>query len=240
MKAIILCAGYGTRLGKLTREIPKPMLPIKGKPLLEYTVRYLAKQGINQLAINLHYMPEKIKTYFRNGEKFGVSITYFYEPKLLGTAGAVRNMAKWLEDAEDVAVLYGDLLIDQDLITMHNLHKEKSALATVLLHQRYGSNSLVKMDAKNRITDFIERPTEEQREKSPHPWVNSGVCIVKPRILNVIPSRTPSDLPKDVFVDVLDTESLYGFPLQGFRCAIDSLERLEQANKAVENGEYKI
>jgi mannose-1-phosphate guanylyltransferase/phosphomannomutase len=240
MKALILCAGYGTRLGDLTREIPKPMLPIGGKPLLAYNIRYLARYGFDQIAINLHFKPEIIKDYFGDGSALGVSLHYVYEETLLGTAGAVKNLADYFSDADDFLVMYGDLLIDQDLTAMLAFHRAKQVSATLLLHQRANSNSLVQMDSDNRITHFIERPTEEQRQAAPYPWVNSGLQILNRRMRPHIPDKQPADLPRDVFMPALQHEAIYGFPLTGYRCAIDSPSRYIEAQAAVAEGRMKV
>ncbi len=240
MKALILCAGYGTRLGDLTREIPKPMLPVGSKPLLAYNIRYLAHYGFNEIAINLHFKPEIIKDYFGDGAGLGVALHYVYEETLLGTAGAVKNLERYFTDADDFLVMYGDLLIDQDLSAMLAFHRAKQASATLLLHQRAQSNSLVQMDTVNRITHFIERPTDEQRQAAPYPWVNSGLQILNRRMLAHIPDQQPADLPRDVIMPALQQEPIYGFPLTGYRCAIDSPSRYMEAQVAVAEGRVKI
>ena len=240
MKALVLCAGYGTRLGDLAREIPKPMLPICGKPLLTYTLRYLAHYSFNQVAINLHFKPEVIADYFGDGSKFGVVLHYSYEETLLGTAGAVKKLESYFADVEDFLVMYGDLLIDQDLTALMNFHCAKRASATLLLHQRAGSNSLVQMDETNRITDFIERPAEAERREAPYPWVNSGLQILNRRMLAYIPAGRPADLPRDVYIPALEQEPIYGFPLTGYRCAIDSPARYAEAQDAVAQGRYRL
>lgn len=239
MMAMVLCAGYGTRLGNLTHEIPKPMLPIQGKPLLEYTLRYLAGHNIKRVVINLHYMAEKIQDYFGDGARFGVKITYSYEETPLGTAGGPKKSAHLLSQADDFLLLYGDLLIDQDLSAMLAFHKEKQAFATLLLHQRPGSNSLVSMNEANRIAAFIERPTEEQRRQNPFPWVNSGLYILRSTILDKIPTGVPYDFPGDVFPELIKSKPCYGFPLSGYRCAIDSPSRYKEARAAVAEGRYR-
>lgn len=240
MKALILCAGYGTRLGDLTREIPKPMLPIGDKPLLAYNIRYLAHYGFNEIAINLHFKPEIIKDYFGDGSAFGVSLHYVYEETLLGTAGAVKNLADYFSDADDFLVMYGDLLLDQNLTAMLVFHRARQASVTLLLHQRANSNSLVQMDDTSRITHFIERPTEEQRQAAPYPWVNSGLQILNRRMLPHIPDKQPADLPRDVFMPTLQIEPIYGFPLTGYRCAIDSPSRYAEAQAAVAEGRINL
>jgi mannose-1-phosphate guanylyltransferase len=240
MKAFVLCAGYGTRLGDYTREIPKPMLPICGEPLLFYTLRYLRDYGFNQVAINLHFKPEVITSYFGDGTSFGMELFYSYEEGLLGTAGAIKKIEEYFSDEDDFLVLYGDLLVDQDLAEMVNFHLQKKASATLLLHQRTGSNSLVQMDSDNQITSFIERPTEDvyRNSSGSHTWVNSGLQILNRKMMANIPDGCKADLPRDIYRSCLEKERLYGFPLTGYRCAIDSPERYEEAQAAVREGRY--
>lgn len=240
MKALVLCAGYGNRLGSLTQETAKAMLHIGGEPLLAHTLRYLAHHGFGQIAINLHYQPESIKDYCGDGSRFDVDLHYSYEETLLGTAGAVKNLEGYFADAEDFLVIYGDLLLTQDLAPMLDFHRDKNASATLLLHQRVASNSLVNMDENQRIIDFIERPTPAQREQLQYPWVNSGVQVLNRRILAHIPAGKEVDLPRDTYPSISGTELLYGFPLTGNRCAIDSPERYAEAQAAMALGHYAV
>ena len=239
MKAVILCAGYGTRLGELTYEVPKPMLLLAGKPLLEYTVRYLVHQGYRDLAINVHFKPEQIKNYFEDGHNYNCSISYFEEQILLGTAGALCNMKSWLFEASSFLVLYGDILLDQDLSIMRKRHENTNAWATLMLHQREKSNSIVLMDHSGRIQKFIERPSEKELRKNRNAWVNSGVAIISNEVLDTIPLEKPADLPKDVYVPNLAQKKIMGFTNQGYRCAIDSTDRLYEAERAIQSGKYR-
>lgn len=238
MKAIVLCAGYGTRMGDMTRQVPKPMLPLQGRPLLAYTLRYLASQGFTQVAINLHFLPECITGYVGDGSQFGVSVHYSYEPELLGGAGAVKRLEPWLADTADFLVLYGDILTDQDLSELVKRHRQTGALATLILHQRAGSNSLIEIDKTGRIVGFIERPTDEQRQAIHYPWVNSGIQMLNRRLLSHIAAGRSADLPKDVFVPFVGSGCLYGLALTGYRCAIDSPGRFTEAEAAIEEGRY--
>lgn len=240
MKALVLAAGHGTRLGELTRERPKPMLPVGEEPLIGHTLRYLARHGFDQVAINLHFRPEIIVDYVGDGRRFGVSVTYSHEDALLGTAGSVKRLEPFFVGEPEFLVIYGDLLIDQDLGALLAFHRQSDAIATLLLHQRPGSNSLVRRADDGRITDFIERPTDEQRRQAPHPWVNSGVQILGARILQAIPGSGAHDLPRDVYVPLVGRERIYGFPLSGYRCAIDSPERLTAAQSAFIDGTYRV
>lgn len=238
MKAVVLCAGLGTRLGDLTRDTPKPMLPIGGEPLLAHTLRYLASYGFHQVAINLHFMPDMIVDYFGDGSRFGVTIQYSHEEVLSGTAGAVKNLERYFADVDDFLVVYGDLLVDQDLSALVDFHRETKGMATLLLHQRKGSNSIVNMDQSGCITRFVERPSEAQRQGSDSSWVNSGLQMLSSAIFPFIPDGQPSDLPLHVYIPLLRRRVVYGFPLSGYRCAIDSPERYAEAQAALAQGRY--
>lgn len=233
MRAMVLCAGYGTRLGELTREMPKPMLPLQGHPLLEYIIVHLSHYGFTQIAINLHFMPEQICGYFGDGSRWGTDIVYSHEYELLGTAGGIKKMASFLCQGNSFLVQYGDVLTDQDLTAMYTFHSGRQALATLLLHQRLRSNSIVTLDSSSRIIGFWERPDEEPSRTVGPSWVNSALCICDPALLEAIPADQPCDLARDIFPKLVSTGRLYGFPLTGYRCAIDSCERLLEAQEAV-------
>ena len=240
MRAIVLAAGYGTRLGDLTREIPKPMLPLQDRPLLEYIIRHLARHGFTDIAINLHFRRDMIRNYFADGSRWGVALTYSYESELLGTAGGVKKVGSFLRQADAFLVHYGDVLTDQDLTVMLRFHREHRALATLLLHKRVSSNSVVNLNAERRIIGFLERPTEQARQGVDSPWVNSGICMCAPEFLDAIPANVFCDLPRDVFPRLINSQRLYGFPLSGYRCAVDSPERLADARSALAEGRCRI
>jgi NDP-sugar pyrophosphorylase family protein len=236
MKAMVLCAGFGTRLGDLTRELPKPMLPISGQPLLAYVLNHLKTQGFSQIAVNLHYQAETIRNWFGDGSRRNFGLTYSYEESPLGTAGGVKKLEAFFQAETAFLVQYGDVLTDQDFRAMVSFHQERGALATLLVHQRANSNSVVSLATDGQVIGFLERPTEAMRQAVKSPWVNSGVCVCSPEILNFIPANKPCDLPRDVFTPLISTARLYGFPLSGYRCAIDSVERLAEARAAIFEG----
>jgi len=240
MKAMVLCAGYGTRLSDLTRDIPKAMLPLQGRPLLEYIISHLAQQGFTQIIVNLHFKPEQIRDYFKDGTRWGVKIHYSCEPELLGTAGGLKKAASFLRQGDLFLAQYGDVLIDQNLKKMLDFHRTRCALATLLVHKRALSNSVVSMDDAGRIVGFLERPTEQERAGVVSPWVNSGLCVCAPEFLDAIPVNVPSDIPRDIIPRIISTGRLYGFPLSGYRCAIDSPERLEEVRSALAEGRCKL
>lgn len=236
--AMILCAGFGTRMQDFTRNLPKPMLLVGGKPLLEHTINHLASLGITDLIINLHYLPEKITSYFGDGSRWGVNITYSPEEKPLGTAGAVKKAEKTLAAFEDFLVLYGDIVCTQDYLRLYAFHRSKpGAKASIILHERAKSNSVVEMDGANRITRFVERPEKEVADKKQN-WVNSGLYCFNKAILDHIPAGGFSDFPKDIFPCLLAEGTLYGYPLEGYRCAVDSPERYEKAKNDFISGAF--
>lgn len=237
---MVLCAGYGTRLGDLTREIPKPMLPLGDHPMLEYILAQLRAHGFREMAINLHFLPEAIRTCFGDGARCGVALKYVYEAQLLGTAGGVKNMEEFLRESDPFLVQYGDVLTDQDFTAMLRFHRQRQALATLLLHQRAKSNSVVTLEADGRISGLLERPSEEARRGVASHWVNSGICLCGPEIFEHIPTQVACDLPRDIFPKLIAGGRVYGFPLSGYRCAIDSPERLEEARDAMATGRCRI
>ncbi len=237
---MVLCAGYGTRLGNLTREIPKPMLPQNGRPILEYVLAHLRAHHFDQVAVNLHFLPRAIPAHFGGGAAMKIELTYVLEDRLLGTAGGIKNMEAFLSLGDPFLVQYGDVVTDQDFTAMLRLHRERGALATLLLHQRAHSNSLVSFDAEGRITGFLERPDDETRRGVATNWVNSGICLCAPEIFAHIPPQTPCDLPRDIFPKLIATGRLFGFPLSGWRCAIDSPARLAEAAAAIAQGRCRI
>lgn len=237
MKALVLCAGFGTRLGDLTREIPKPMLPIGPHPLLAYLLGHLRSHGFLDIAINLHFQPHIIRNTFGDGSRWGLRLHYVEEPTLLGTAGALRNLTPFFANEPAFVVQYGDILTDHNLshlVQSHRQHHQQHhALATLLVHPRPNSNSVLDLDPHGRITRFLERPSPETRASLHSHWVNSGLCVASPELLHHLPQSTPADLPRDTFVPLTPSGRLFASPLQGFRCAIDSPDRLHQARSAV-------
>ena len=205
------------------------MLPIGGRPLLEHILINLQRHGFDDIAINLHFMPEQICGYFGDGSRWGIRLHYVHEITLLGTAGAVRNMSSFIAGEKEFLVHYGDILTDQDLSAMLHWHHNHNALATLLIHQRVNSNSIITLNGEMRITGFLERPDEEQRRTAQSSWVNSGIAVMSSDILQHIPETVPADIPRDVYIPLLRTESLFGFPLTGYRCAIDSPQRYTEA-----------
>lgn len=237
MKAIILAAGKGNRLGELTRSIPKPMLKIRRKPILEHNIDWLRDYGIKDIYINLHHLPDVIRSYFKDGKKLDVNIEYSYEPKLLGTAGAVRKIAEgfWIKGSWDenkynsypglynpFLVVYGDNLFEYDLREIINFHERKKGVVTIAIYEKDNVNQsgIVLLDDENRIVKFIEKPKPD--EVVSH-LVNTGLYILEPEVLDYIPSNKVLDFGKDVFPQMIQkNENIFGVIFKGNLRAIDT------------------
>lgn len=206
MKALVLAAGKGTRLQDLTRNRPKPMLPVQGRPLLEWIVYWLRSHGITEIAMNLHHCPEVITEHFGDGRAFDVTLTYSYEPTLLGTAGAAKRLARFLD--EPFVVAYGDVFTNLNLtrlVTAHQQHRRSNSrdtLATLALYQVPNPTEcgLVEQDSSGRITRFVEKPPPDQVFTD---LANAGVMVCESEILRFIPEGTSFDFGREVFPTAL-------------------------------------
>lgn len=201
MRALILAAGEGQRLRPFTATMPKPMLSIAGKPILEHNVRLLAKHGVREIAINLHHQPEAIRGHFGDGSLFGVHLRYTHEPELLGTAGALTQLRDFF--TETFLVLYGDNLSTCDLTSLIALHRARAraAEATIALFSRedVSASGVAVLDETDKITGFIEKPEPGQTTST---WVNAGIVACEPRVLGYI-DKTPCDFGRDIFPRML-------------------------------------
>ena len=162
------------------------------------------------------------------------------EERLLGTAGSVKRLESYFANCDDFLVVYGDLLTDEDLSALVAAHRRRAqAMATLLVHRRLGANSVLSLDSDQRIIGFVERPPAGFLADTDC-WVNSGLQVLSRGLLARIPSGQVADLPRDVYIPALAEEKFYGFPLTGYRCAIDSPERYLEAQQAVESGRCRV
>lgn len=244
MKALVLCAGRGTRLGSLTQECPKALLSLHGKPLIHYILSYLKLQGIDEVGVNLHYRAQEIQDYCLQGQRWGLSIHYSYEEQMLGTLGALRPFKNWLSGDENFLLSYGDILTDQSLQPLWKLHLQNKALATLLVHQRVSSNSMIYFNEAQRVTFFKERPSEDEKQQilqthGKNFFVNSGVQILHKKIFDYVNDGMPCDLARDCYSQAYEQSVIYGVPLTGQRVAIDSPERYALACDYIEKKTFQ-
>ncbi len=210
-KAMILAAGTGTRLGALTASLPKPMLELGGKPLLEYVIRGLVRAGVTDAVVNTHYHADAIPRYFGDGSALGVHLTYSYEPTLLGTAGALKKVAGFFSGGPFL-LAYGDNLTTCEFSRLVRLHEESGPIGTVALFwkQDASPHSAVEVDAHGRITSFVEKPRGATHVSR---WISAGVAILEPAVFDYIPAERPSDFGFDVFPKIVAK----GQHLQGYQ-----------------------
>ncbi len=237
MKALILAAGEGTRLRPLTLDRPKPMLPVGGRPIIEHLIALLRHHSVTQVAINLHYKPDVIESHVGDGKDFGVSVTYSYEERLLGSAGAAKRL-EWFLD-ETFIVLYGDVLTDLDITTLVERHRAAGAAVTLALYRVSDPTrcGIVQLAADGRITRFVEKPSREEAFSN---LANAGIYIVQPRVLDFIPVDRPFDFGHDLF-PLLMRHGLpvYGHELAAYVLDIGSPERYAQAQLDVASGRFR-
>src|ERR1043165_1496543 len=195
MRAIVLSAGYGTRLWPLTEDRTKPALPILGKPLVGYVAEYLAGYGIDEIVVNLHHRPESVRRALGDGGLFGVKLHYVEEPVILGTSGALDNTREFFE-RETFVVVNGKIITDIDLNAAIETHRRMNALATLVLlpNVRRERFSVVETEG-GRIKGFGRMPVDE----GPVPLMFTGIHIMEPRILDYVPRGVFSDSVTDVY-----------------------------------------
>jgi NDP-sugar pyrophosphorylase family protein len=187
------------------------MIPIGGKPILERTIEHLRRHSITDIVINLHFLPQMIIEHFGDGSRWGVRLTYSLEREALGTAGGVKNVARFFDDGPFV-VWYGDNLSRCNLGRFIAHHEAKGSVATIALHYRedVSQSGIVGLDETDRIVRFVEKPTPEQAFSH---WVNAGIYVLDPAVLSFIPAKGVLDFGRDIFPHMLAA----GRPLYGYR-----------------------
>jgi dTDP-glucose pyrophosphorylase len=224
LRAVVMAGGYGTRLGELTQETPKPMLPVGDRPLLERIIEQLRDAGIHHVNLTTHYRGEAIASHFGDGSEFGVQIDYVSEQEPLGTAGALG-----LVDADGpVLVMNGDILTRVDFTAMHRFHVEHAADMTVAVrpYEARVPFGLVEL-AGSRITSIEEKPLARG-------FVNAGIYLVEPAACALVAAGEPLDMPQLIERLLTDGREVVGFPLREYWLDIGRLADYEQALADVE------
>ncbi len=210
MKAMILAAGKGTRVRPITQTIPKPMIPILQKPVMEFLVELLRQHGFDEIMVNVSHLADVIENYFRDGQKFGVQIAYSFEGRIeegemigeaLGSAGGMKRIQDFSPFFDDTfVVLCGDALIDLDLTAAVKWHREKGAIATIVMksvpREEVPSYGVVVTDESGKIKAFQEKPSVEEALSTD---INTGIYIFEPEIFDYIPSGEEYDIGSQLF-----------------------------------------
>jgi mannose-1-phosphate guanylyltransferase len=238
MRAMILAAGLGTRLRPITYDMPKPMVPVLNRPVMEHIVRLLARHGFRETIANLHWFPQLIESHFGDGSDFGVELTYSPEAQLLGTSGGVRNAAGFLGDS--FLVISGDALSDIDLAAMREFHESHDGIAT-LATKRVDDTSqfgVAITSADGRIQGFQEKPDPAEALSD---LANCGIYMFRSEIFDFFPApgiskaAGPNDPPgfadwaMDVFPRLLEGDiPFYSHEIDAYWNDIGNLEELRQ------------
>jgi mannose-1-phosphate guanylyltransferase/phosphomannomutase len=238
MKAVIMAGGFGTRLRPLTCNIPKPMVPVVNKPMMELIVELLKKHSITNIVATLFYQPEIISNYFGTGADLGVSMQYRKSEADFGTAGSVKNAEDFLD--ERFIIISGDVLTDFDLTAAIRFHEQKKAKATLLLTRV--SNPLqfgvVLTHDDGKINRFLEKPSWGEVFSDN---INTGIYILEPEVLKLIPPKEEFDFSKNLFPMMLEQDlGLYGYVAEGYWRDIGNLNEYQEAQLDVLRGLVKL
>lgn len=229
LRAVVMAGGYGTRLRPLTEELPKPMLPVGSRPLLELIVEQLRQAGIRQVNVATHYKGDLIAEHFRDGSDFGVDIRYVKEEQPLGTAGALSLIE---QTDEPLLVMNGDILTRVDFRSMLQFHREHQADLTVAVrqyefHVPYG---VVETDGAN-VRAISEKPVVRN-------FINAGIYLLNPSICRLIPNGQPYDIPDLIMRLIREGRTVVSFPIREYWLDIGKTDHYNQAQADLANGRF--
>jgi mannose-1-phosphate guanylyltransferase len=251
MKAMILAAGKGTRVRPITYTIPKPMIPILQKPVMEFLLELLRQHGFDEIMVNVSHLANEIEGYFRDGQRFGVQIAYSCEGSIvdgeligqaMGSAGGMRRIQDFSPFFDDTfVVLCGDALIDLDLTSAVKWHREKGAIATVVMksvpREEVSSYGVVVTDDEGRIQSFQEKPSVEEALSTS---INTGIYIFEPEVFDFIPSGEEYDIGGDLFPKLVAAGApFYGVTMDFEWVDIGKVPDYWRAIRGVLSGEIK-
>jgi len=248
MKAFILAAGFGTRLWPLTEDRSKPAIPFNNRPLIAYSVDYLASHGISDIIINLHHQPESIKKALGDGSQPGVRIEYSVEKDILGTSGALDRVREQLTGS-DFVVINGKIVTDINLSAAIEAHRRESAIATLVLRKNTERErfSIVETDARGRITRFAGFPDRQSEpgsvgvtEHKTAPLMFTGIQVLSPRILDYVPRDRFSHSTSDVYPRAIAAgEPVIAHIAEGHWYEMSTLARYFEASMLVMSKEQR-
>ena len=223
MKAVILAGGKGTRLAPYTTILPKPLMPIGDMPIMEVLLWQMKRAGINHVALTVGHMAAILRSYFGNGEEWGLDITYSYEDKPLGTAGPLAQV-KGLD--KTFLVTNGDVLTTLNIKKLVAFHKQTGALATIAAHRRQLKIDLgvIEWDGEDRVSGYIEKPTNEYT-------VSMGIYMFEPRVLEYIPVGEHLDFPDLILKLIANGERVSGYKFDGYWMDLGRPDDYVQANE---------
>lgn len=251
MKAMILAAGKGTRVRPITHTIPKPMIPILQKPVMEFLLELLREHGFTEIMVNVSHLAEEIENYFRDGQRFGVEIAYSFEGRIedgeligdaMGSAGGLKKIQNFQRFFDDTfVVLCGDALVDLDLSEAVRRHKAKGAMASMITKRvpkdQVSSYGVVVTDDDGRVRSFQEKPAVDEAASN---MINTGIYIFEPEVLDFVPSDQPFDIGSDLFPKLVEAGAdFYALPMEFEWVDIGKVPDYWQAIRSVLQGQVR-
>ena len=251
MKAMILAAGKGTRVRPITHTIPKPMIPILQKPVMEFLLELLREHGFTEIMVNVSHLAEEIENYFRDGQRFGVEIAYSFEGRIedgeligdaMGSAGGLKKIQNFQRFFDDTfVVLCGDALVDLDLTEAVKRHKAKGALASLITKRvprdQVSSYGVVVTDEDGRVRSFQEKPEVDEAASD---MINTGIYIFEPEVLDFVPSDQAFDIGSDLFPKLVAAGApFYALPMEFEWVDIGKVPDYWQAIRSVLQGQVR-
>lgn len=251
MKGMILAAGKGTRVRPITNSIPKPMIPIIRKPVMESIIELLKQHNVEDIVVNTSHLASSIEDYFKDGEQLGVQIAYSYEgyvkdkelhSQAIGSAGGMKKIQEFSGFFDETfIVLCGDAWIDLDISSALKFHREKGGIATIILQEvepeevhKYG---VVALSDEGRIQQFQEKPAQEEAVSN---LINTGIYIFEPEIFDHIPADQEYDIGGELFPSLVENDiPFYGVPMKFQWVDIGSVPDVWSATRSVLMGEVK-
>ena len=240
MRAVVMAGGEGSRLRPLTSGRPKPLVPVANRPIMEHIVRHLARHGVEEVVATLYYLGDEIEETFGDGEEFGVRIRYSRESVPLGTAGSVKNAEAHLREGGTFLIVSGDALTDLDVGKALAFHREKGAMATLVLCRvpnplEFG---VVVTDDEGRVQRFLEKPTWSEVFSD---TVNTGMYILEPEILGLMEEGRAYDWSGDIFPRLLaEGTPMFGYVMDDYWADIGSLDQYRMAQEDLLSGRVEL
>ncbi|MCL1926065.1 MAG: sugar phosphate nucleotidyltransferase [Syntrophorhabdaceae bacterium] len=238
MKAVVMAGGFGTRLRPITEKLPKPMAYVANRPMMEHVIRLLARQGVSEHEVLLYFFPDKISSYFGDGSKWGVSMNHIIAEGDYGTAGAVKSSGTLLD--ETFLVISADIITDFDIARAIEFHKEREAAVTIVLTRvpnplQYG---IVITEEDGRIVRFLEKPGWSEVFSD---TINTGIYIIEPKVLSLIPPKKNFDFSKNLFPAMLERgDRLYGYVAEGYWKDVGNLDEYLNVHLDILAGKVNI
>src|SRR5918994_4895164 len=239
MKAMVMAAGLGTRLRPLTYEIPKPLVPVANRPIMEHILVRLGSNGLGEVIANLHWFPDTIRDRFGDGSRLGIELTYSYEEELLGTAGGVRNVREYF-GSDPFLVMAADALTDVDLGALADAHHANDGIATLAVKRvpNVSEFGVVVTGADGRVQGFQEKPDPAEALSD---LANCMIYVLEPEIFDYFPDKQEVDFAHDVFPALLENDvPFHVHTIDAYWNDVGSLPEYLQGNLDALEGTVKV